>query len=248
MGIKNILISQPVPATLAPYTDLTSKYGVNIEFMPFFKVETLSAKEFRAQRINILDFTAIVFTSKTTIDAFFKLCEELRITVPEDMKYFCTSESIAVYLQKHIVYRKRKIFFGNGTIASIPELIGNKHKEEKFLIASTENQKTDLHKLFAKTKYKFDSAAFVKTIISDLTQTDLHNYDIIVVYTPQDVKSIFENYPDFAPENIRFAAFGPASLKALKAVKITPQILAPTPEAPSVAKALDLYLASDKNV
>ena len=247
MGIKNILISQPTPTNNAPYTELTTKYGVNVEFMPFFKVEPLNVKEFRAQKINILDFTAVVFTARTTIDAFFKLCEELRIIVPEDMKYFCVSEAIALYLQKHIVYRKRKIFFGDGTAASIPTVIGTKHKDETFLIACTENQKTDLHKLFVKTKYKFDSAAFVKTINSNLAEIDLHKYDIVVVYTPQDVKSMLENYPNFKQDNIKFAAFGQYSAKALKAAKLVPQILAPTPEAPSVAKALDLYLSSGKN-
>ena len=246
MSIKSILISQPAQTNNTAYADLTAKYGVTINFMPFFRVEPLNAKEFRAQKINILNFTAIVFTARTTIDAFFKICEELRIAVPEDMKYFCISESIALYLQKHIVYRKRKIFFGNGTAASIPDIIGTKHKDEKFLIASTENQKTDLHKLFAKAKFKFDSAAFVKTIVSDLTQTDLHKYHIIVVYTPQDVKALLENYPEFEQKKIIFAAFGSASAKALKAAKLAPQILAPTPEAPSMTKALELYLASAK--
>ena len=205
MKITNILISQPAPQNSSPYTDLISKYKVNIDFFPFFKVEPLNAKEFRAQKINILDFTAIVFTAKTTIDAFFKLCEELRITVPETMKYFCNSEATAVYLQKHIVFRKRKIFYGNGTTASIIETIGSKHKDEKFLIAATaDNIKGDLHKLFSKTKFKFESAAFVKTIYSDLKEIDLSKYQIAVFYSPSDVKSLQENIPDFQQNELHF--------------------------------------------
>lgn len=246
MKIANILISQPAPQNSSPYTELQSKYKVNIDFMPFFKVEPLTAKEFRAQKINILDFTAIVFTAKTTIDAFFKLCEELRITVPETMKYFCNSEATAVYLQKHIVFRKRKIFYGNGTAASIIDLIGNKHKDEKFLIAATaENLKGDLHKLFSKTKYKFESAAFVKIINSDLKEVEMEKYQIAVFYSPSDVKSLQENFPDFEQKELQIATFGPAVAKAVNAAGLTANITAPTPEAPSIAKALMLYLQKE---
>ncbi len=246
MKITNILISQPAPQNSSPYTDLISKYKVNIDFFPFFKVEPLNAKEFRAQKINILDFTAIVFTAKTTIDAFFKLCEELRITVPETMKYFCNSEATAVYLQKHIVFRKRKIFYGNGTTASIIETIGSKHKDEKFLIAATaDNIKGDLHKLFSKTKFKFESAAFVKTIYSDLKEIDLSKYQIAVFYSPSDVKSLQENIPDFQQNELQIATFGPAAAKAVTAAGLNVNITAPTPEAPSIAKALMLHLQKE---
>ncbi len=246
MKIANILISQPAPQNSSPYTELQSKYKVNIDFMPFFKVEPLSAKEFRAQKINILDFTAIVFTAKTTIDAFFKLCEELRITVPETMKYFCNSEATAVYLQKHIVFRKRKIFYGNGTTASIIDLIGSKHKDENFLIAATaDNLKGDLHKLFSKTKYKFESAAFVKIIYSDLKEVDLNKYQIAVFYSPSDVKSLQDNFPEFEQKELQIATFGPAVAKAVSAAGLTANITAPTPEAPSIAKALMLHLQKE---
>ena len=229
MSIKNILISQPAPTTNSPYTEIISKYGVNILFKPFFRVEPLSAKEFRTQKINILDFSAIVFTARTTIDAFFKLCEDLRITVPETMKYFCISEAIAVYLQKHIVYRKRKIFFGNGTVSSIIDIIGSKHKDETFLLATADNQKTDLHKLFAKTKFKNESAAFIKTINSDLSSINLNDYQLIVFYSPSDIKSLLENFPDFVQNDIKFATFGPTTAKAMKAAKLNTFIMAPTP-------------------
>lgn len=247
MKISNILISQPAPQNSSPYAELTTKYGVEVDFQPFFKVEPLSAKEFRAQKINILDFTAIVFTAKTTIDAFFKLCEELRVAVPETMKYFCNSEATAVYLQKHIVYRKRKIFFGNGTTSSIIDTIGNKHKEEKFLLAATaDNVKGDLFKLFSKTKYKFESAAFVKTIYSDLKELDMSKYQIAVFYSPADVKSLFENYPDFEQKGLKIATFGPAAAKAVADAGLEANITAPTPQAPSIAKALMLYIQDNK--
>lgn len=241
MKISNILISQPAPANNSPYAELISKYGVNIDFQPFFRVEPLNAKEFRVQKINILDFTAIVFTARTTIDAFFRLCEELRITVPETMKYFCNSEAIALYLQKHIVYRKRKIFFGNGTLSSIIDIIGTKHKDENFLLATADNVKGDLHKLFAKAKLKHDSAAFIKTINIDLHEVKLSKYQMLVFYSPSDIKSLQENFPDFNDKDIKFATFGTTTAKAMKSAKLTPTIIAPTPEAPSIAKALLLY-------
>lgn len=242
MKIKNILISQPQPQNSSPYTEIISKYGVNIDFRPFFKMEPLTAKEFRTQKINILDFSAIVFTARTTIDAFFHLCEELRVAVPETMKYFCVSEAIAFYLQKYIVYRKRKIFFGNGTQSSIIDAIGTKHKDEKFLIATADNNKNDVHKLFSKTKFKFDSAVFVKTTNNDLSDLTLSKYQMTVFYSPSDVKSLLENLPDFKQGDLQIATFGPATAKAVKEAGLEIAIMAPSPQVPSIAKALELYL------
>ena len=242
MKIKNILISQPQPQNSSPYTEIISKYGVNIDFRPFFKMEPLTAKEFRTQKINILDFSAIVFTARTTIDAFFHLCEELRVAVPETMKYFCVSEAIAFYLQKYIVYRKRKIFFGNGTQSSIIDAIGTKHKDEKFLIATADNNKNHVHKLFSKTKFKFDSAVFVKTTNNDLSDLTLSKYQMTVFYSPSDVKSLLENFPDFKQGDLQIATFGPATAKAVKEAGLEIAIMAPSPQVPSIAKALELYL------
>lgn len=242
MKIKNILISQPEPTNGSPYTELVSKFKVNITFNPFFKVEPLSAREFRLQKVSIPDYTAIVFTSRSSIDSFFKICEEIRIAVPETMKYFCISEAIALYLQKYIVYRKRKIFFGNGTNASIVENIGVKHKTENFLIAAADSCKTDLHKVFVKAKIKHSSAVFVKTVNSNLAGLDVSSYDIIVFYSPSDIKSLQENFPEFTQNGIKFATFGTTTLKALKAAKLSADVIAPTPEAPSIAKALLNYL------
>ena len=246
MTIKNILISQPEPVTGSPYTDLISKYGVQVDFNPFFKVEHLTAKDLRAQKVNILDYTAVTFTARTTIDAFFKICEEMRTPVPETMKYFCISEAIALYLQKHIVYRKRKIFFGDGTPSSIIDAIGSKHKAENFLIASGENCKPDFLKLFAKAKLKYTCATFIKTVSSDLTNMNLDKYDMFVFYSPLDIKSLTENFPEFKQGDKLFATFGQATAKALKTEKLTANILAPTPEAPSIAKALQLYFDKTK--
>ncbi len=242
MKIKNILISQPEPANGSPYSDLVTKHKITIDFIPFFKVEPLSAKEFRLQKVSIPDATAIVFSARSAIDAFFKIWEELRITVPETMKYFCISEAVALYLQKYIVYRKRKIFFGNGTNSSIIDLVNSKHKNENFMITAADNCKTDLHKLFVKAKIKHTTAVFVKTVNSDLSAIDLQKYDFLVFYSPSDIKSLQENFPDFVQNGTKFAIFGAGTLKALKAAKFSAEVVAPTPEAPSIAKALQNYL------
>lgn len=246
MKVKNILISQPAPVNGSPYTEIISKYGVNIEFNPFFHVEPVSTRDFRSQKINILDHTAIVFTAKSTIDAFFQICEETRVVVPETMKYFCSSEAIALYLQKHIVYRKRKIFFGNGAVDSIITAIGTKHKNEVFLLATTDTAKPDAFKLFTKAKLKYDTAVFCNTICSDLHSLDLKKYQMLVFYSPLDIKSLMENFPDYQQKDTLFVSFGPSTAKALKAAGIEVEITAPTPEAPSVAQALLLYFEKNK--
>lgn len=243
-----ILISQEKPMNMAPYESLVEKYGVQIDFMPFFLIEPLSSREFRTQRVNVLDYTAIVFSARHTIDAFFQICEELRIKVPETMKYFCTTEAVAMYLQKHIIFRKRKIFYGNGTPSSVMSLIGPKHKGEKFLIATSDSNSNDaLTSLFDAQKLDYTTAVFVKSVPQDLKGVDLKSYGIIVVYNPSDIKSLYENYPDFKPEGIKFVTFGKQIVKAMEEASLPIEIQAPTPEAPSVAKALDIYLESCKN-
>ena len=245
MSVKNILISQQ-PQTASPYTVIAEKFGVNFDFKPFFKNEPLSSREFRTQRINILDYTAIVFSARTTLDAFFHICEELRVKVPETMKYFCTSEAVANYLQKHIVYRKRKIFFGDGKPDSIIGLIGSKHKGEKFLIATTESKTKDaVTKIFETQQYSFETAVFVKPVSQDVKDVDLHSYDIVVFFNPADVKSLYENQPDFKQENIKFVSYGKSIVPVMEEAGLTIEISAPTVEAPSVAKALELYLSKN---
>ena len=246
MSIKKILISQQQPKTASPYTSIAEKFGVEFDFQPFFKMEPLSSREFRSQRINILDHTAIVFSARTTIDAFFQLCEELRVKVPETMKYFCTTEAVANYLQKHIVYRKRKIFFGDGTPNSIIGLIGSKHKGETFLIATAESTTKDaVTKLFEAETFKFATAVFVKPVAQDLKGIDIHSYDLAVFFNPADVKSLYENYPDFQQGDLKFVSYGKSIVTAMEEAGLTIEISAPTVEAPSVAKALEIYLSKN---
>jgi uroporphyrinogen-III synthase len=244
MSVKNILISQQQPQMASPYTVLAEKFGVHFDFKPFFRNEPLSSREFRAQRINILDYTAIVFSARTTIDAFFHICEELRVKVPETMKYFCTSEAVANYLQKHIVYRKRKIFFGDGKPESIIGLIGPKHKAEKFLIATTESSSKDaVTKIFETQQYSFETAIFVKPVSQDIKDVDLHAYDMMVLFNPADVKSLFENQPEFKQGDIKFLTYGKSIVKAMEDAGLTIEVSAPTVETPSVSKALEVYLS-----
>ena len=246
MSVKKILISQQQPKTASPYTSIAEKFGVEMDFKPFFKIEPLTSREFRSQRINILDHTAIVFSARTTIDAFFQLCEELRVKVPETMKYFCTTEAVANYLQKHIVYRKRKIFFGDGTPESIIGLIGTKHKGENFLIATSGTSGKDaVTKIFETQKFAFETAVFVKPVSQDIKDVDLHSYDLIVLFNPADVKSLYENYPDFAQGNTKFISYGKTVVAAMEEAGLSIEISAPTPEIPSVAKALDIYLSNN---
>ena len=244
MSVKNILISQQQPQTASPYTSISEKFGAEFDFRQFFKMEPLTSREFRAQKINILDYTAIVFSARTTIDAFFQLCEELRVKVPETMKYFCTTEAVANYLQKHIVYRKRKIFFGDGTPESIIGLIGSKHKGESFLIATAESSSKDaVTKIFETQKYTFATAVFVKPVSQDIKDMNIHSYDMVVLFNPADVKYLYENYPDFQQGDIKFVSYGRSIVKAMQEAGLSIEISAPTPEAPSVAKALELYLS-----
>lgn len=246
MSVKKILISQQQPKTASPYASIAEKFGVEFDFKPFFMIEPLTSREFRTQRINILDHTAIVFSARTTIDAFFQLCEELRVKVPETMKYFCTTEAVANYLQKHIVYRKRKIFFGDGTPESILNLIGSKHKEEKFLIATSESSSKDaVTLLFEAKKLAFETAVFVKPVSQDLKDVDLHSYDLVVLFNPADVKSLYENHPDFVQGDTKFVSYGKSVVKAMSDAGLEIEISAPTPQAPSVAKALETYLSNN---
>ncbi|MDR1130098.1 MAG: uroporphyrinogen-III synthase [Prevotellaceae bacterium] len=244
--IKKILISQPEPSEKSPYNDLVEKYNVKIDFRPFIQVESISLKDFRKQRIDILSHTAVIFTARTAVDHFFHICEELRITIPESMKYFCMSETIALYLQKYIVYRKRKIFFGNGSLSSLMELTNtSKHKTEKFFLVLADSFKLEVPKTFERAKLKITRAVLYRTVASDLSNLKLKDYDIIAFFSPQEIKSLQNNFPNFEQENIIFAAFGPATAKAIKAAKYVLSIEAPKSEIPSMSKALDIFLKTN---
>ncbi len=246
MKIKNILISQPNPNGGSPYVEVKEKFGVSIDFIPFIRAQGLSAKDFRAQHITVLDHTAVVFTSRTAIDSFFHLCEEMRITVPENMKYFCMTEAIALYLQKYIVYRKRKISFGQGTVPSLMESIGPKHKGENFLLALADNYKPDIPDAFDAAGLKHTNAILHRTVSEDVSALNLSKYQMIVFYSPADIKSLFENFPDFKQNDTLFVTFGTKTATALKEANLSACIEAPSPEAPSIAKALLLYFDKEK--
>lgn len=241
--IKRILVSQRPPKAAAPYEALTAKYGVQFDFTPFFLIEPVSPREFRAQRINILDYTAIVLSARSSIDAFFKMCEETRTKIPETMKYFCTTEAVAMYLQKHIVYRKRKIFFGDGTPEAIISLIGTKHKGEKFLVTTADNSgQNGITRLFQENGLDFACANLVKSVSQDLSDVDINSYDIIVLYNKADVKALYENFPKFQQGDIKFISYGKSASKAMEEAGLKIAISGPSPDAPSVARAVELYL------
>ena len=245
MNIKKILVSQNAPRVLTQYEAVSEKFGVTFDFRPFFKIEPLSSREFRAQRINVLDYTAIVFSSRHTIDAFFSLAEELRAKIPETMKYFCTTEAVAMYLQKHIVYRKRKIFYGTGTPESVVALIGPKHKGENFLIAMSDSASSEaLTSLFQANHLQYTTGVFVKSVSQDLKALDLASYDMIVFYNPADVKSLQENFPDFEQGDMKMVSYGRSIVRAMEEAGLRIDVKAPSAEAPSVASAIDLYLKS----
>ena len=245
MSIKNILISQNAPRVLTQYQAVSEKFGTQFTFRPFFCSMPLSSREFRAQRINIPDYTAIVFSSRHTIDAFFALAEELRCKIPETMKYFCTTEAVAMYLQKHIVYRKRKIFYGNGTPESVLDLIGPKHKGEKFLVTMSDTSSSkSLTTLMEQAGLDYASGIFVKSVSNDIKDLDLHSFDMIVLYNPADVRSLRENFPDFVQGDIKMVSYGRSVVKAMEEDGRVISVKAPSPEAPSVARAIELYLGS----
>ena len=247
MEIKKILVSQPKPTTeKSPYYDIAQKYGVEIVFRPFIKVEGLSSKEFRQQKISILDHTAIIFNTRTAIDHFFTLCKSLRITIPDTMKYFCTTENISLYLQKYIVYRKRKIHFGNKTnkIEDIVQLLAKYN--EKYLYPVSDVHKDDTSFL-EKANINYTKAIMYRTVSNDFTPEEEFDYDMLVFFSPAGIASLLKNFPEFVQGDIKIACFGPTTAKAAKEAGLRLDIEAPTPEMPSITGALDAYLKNNIN-
>lgn len=246
LNIKKVLVSQPKPSSeKSPYFDIAQKYGVEIDFRPFIKVEPLSSKEFRQQKISILDYTAVIFTARTAIDHFFHLCEELRIAIPETMKYFCMTEAIAVYLQKYIVYRKRKIFYGQTGKPDELVTIISKHPKEKYLVPVSDVHKDDLLSMLEAKKINFAKAVMYRTVSNDFGKDEKFDYDMLVFFSPSGISSLLKNFPNFQQENIRIGCFGPSTAKAVKDAGLRLDIEAPTPEAPSMTAALDLFLKKE---
>lgn len=239
------MISQPAPQTeKSPYFDLSEKYGVKIDFRSFTDVEEIPLKEFRKSKINVSEYSAVIMTSKTSIDNFFRICEELRYTVPDTMKYFCISESIAFYLQKYITYRKRKISYANGTVDDLAEM-ASKQKTEKFLIPLSEIHKDDLIKKLDKFKIKYTKAILYRTKSADLSDLKDVNYDVLVFFSPSGIQSLFENFPDFTQNGTKIASFGAATAKAAKKAGLRLDIKAPTDESPSMTMALDNFIKEE---
>ena len=246
MKIKKVLVSQPKPASYkSPYFDIAEKHGVEIEFRPFIKVESLSAKEFRQQKVSILDHTAIVFTSRHAIDHFFTLCAELRVTIPETMKYFCTSEQIALYIQKYVQYRKRKVFFGaTGKFNDlIPSIV--KHNTEKYFVPMSDVHTDEIKNALDAKKIQHTEAVMYRTVSNDFTPEEKFDYDMLLFFSPAGIQSLLKNFPEFDQKDIAIGCFGPATAKAVKDAGLRLDLEAPTVEAPSMTAALDKFIAEN---
>lgn len=242
MKIRKILVSQPEPLNpKSPYFELAKKYNLKIDFKPFNQVEGISVKDFRAQKINVLDFSAVIFTSKTGIDHFFRICNEMRSVVPDNMKYFCITENVAFYLQKYIVYRKRKIFHGKAKFQDLIDLIV-KHREDNFFVPLSEPHNAEIPDLLDKNGIKYTIGTLYKTISSDFSAVKDFDYDILVFYSPSGIKSLKENFPEFTQGEIKIAAFGPTTAQAVVQEGLRLDIDAPNPKAPSMTMALDEFL------
>ncbi|MCX2745946.1 uroporphyrinogen-III synthase [Mangrovivirga sp. M17] len=246
--VKTILVSQPEPAsTNNPYRALAEKYNLTIDFRPFIQVDPVPFKEFRKQKIEILDHSAIILTSRNAVDNFFRICEELKLEVPSDMKYFCISEQTANYLQKYIVIRKRKIFTGLRTAQDLIEIL-KKHKKEKFLFPCSNIRKDDIPNFLDDNGYDWTEATMYKTVASDLSDLDDVTYDIIAFFSPSGINSLFVNFPDFKQNDTRIAAFGPTTAKAVRDHDMILDIEAPLPNAPSMTGAIEYYIKKANNL
>jgi uroporphyrinogen-III synthase len=242
--VRHILVSQPKPAENEknPYFDLAKKHNIGVTFRQFIRVEGLTSQEFRAQRVDILEHGAVILTSKMAVDHYFRICNEMRITVPESMKYFCINEQTAYYLQKYIQYRKRKIFFGHGTIIDLVDVI-RKNKDEKFLLPASDASKEQIMDFLDEVKITYTKAVFYKTVPADLSDVkSLAEYDILVFFTPVGIRSLKQNFPGFKQGNTRIAAFGHASAMMVKTLGFRLDIFAPNPQNPSMTGALDNYI------
>lgn len=239
----NILVSQPQPTDLekSPYGDLTRKYNVDIDFQKFINIEGIPSKEFRQSRINLLDFSAVIFTSRNSVDHYFRMAKELRADIPQTMKYFCMSESTAFYLQKYVQYRKRKIFHGKQSFDDLLEII-RKHKEEKYLLPCSDIHKASISKMLDDSLITYTKGIFYKTLASDLSHVDIEKYDMLIFFSPSGIASLLKNFPEFKQNSTVIGAFGPTTTKAVKDAGWTLNIEAPTKTAPSMTMAIEEFL------
>jgi uroporphyrinogen-III synthase len=239
----NILVSQPQPTDIekSPYGDLTRKYNVLIDFYKFIKIEGIPSKEFRQSRINLLDYSAVIFTSRNAVDHYFRMAKELRADIPQTMKYFCMSESTAFYLQKYVQYRKRKIFHGKQSFEDLMEII-RKHKEEKYLLPCSDIHKASISKMLDDNEVNYNKGIFYKTLASDLSHIDIKKYDMLVFFSPTGIASLFKNFPEFKQNSTIIGAFGPTTSNAVREAGLNLNIEAPTKTAPSMTMAIEEYL------
>ncbi len=246
LKIRNILVSQPQPSDFekSPYGEIARKFSVCFTFKQLIQIEGIPAKEFRKDRVNILDYTAIIFTSKNAVDHFFRICKELRVEVPETLKYFSISESTAYYLQKYVQFRKRKIFHSKESFSLFVELI-KKHKSEKFLLPCSDVHKQDVPKMLEESKVVYKKAIIYKTLARDMSDTDITKFDMLVFFSPAGIKSLFKNYPEFKQGHTIIAALGPSVAKAIKDAGLKLDIEAPTKDAPSITSAIEQFLSRE---
>ncbi len=242
MKVKTILVSQPAPKTeVSPYFELSEKQKVKIDFRPFIHIEGVSVREVRAQKIDLSRFTAIILTSKNAVDNFFRIAEDMRFKVPSSTKYFCQSETIANYLQKYVIYRKRRVYTSNRTFLELGTLI-KKHSGEKFLLPSSDKLKSSIPRELDKLDIDWKQLVLYKTVASDLSDLENVLYDILVFFSPSGINSLFKNFPDFKQNNTRIAVFGSTTVKAATEAGLKCDITVPTPETPSMTMALERYI------
>jgi uroporphyrinogen-III synthase len=246
MKIKSILISQPKPESdRSPFFDIAKNYKVNLDFKPFLHVEGIEAAELRKQRIDLSEYRCVVLTSKNSVDHYFRLAADMRYTVSENTKYFCTTEAIALYLQKYIVYRKRKIFHGTTGLDDISESI-RKNKDEKFLFPCSDKHRDKVTVLLENSKVNFTQAVFYRTVYSDMRELDIYSYDMLVFFSPNGIESLMHNFPKFDQKELHIAVFGAGTRKIAEENGLTVHLEAPMPKAPSMNMALEWYL-KEKN-
>lgn len=245
MKIKSILVSQPAPNESSPYLEMAKKEKIKIDFRPFIHVEGVDAKELRTQKIDLSQFTGIIFTSKNAVDHYFRLAEEMRFSVPDSMRYICQSEAIANYLQKHIIYRKRKISFGEKTFSDLLPLF-KKFPTEKYLLPAADVLSSDVQKVLETAPIDWTRATMYKTVCSDLTDVSIDDYDMLVFFSPQGVRSLGVNFPDFKQENTRIAVFGPTTEQAAKDANLSVDVMAPSKESPSMTMAIEKFIRNNE--
>jgi uroporphyrinogen-III synthase len=243
--IKKLLISQPKPETeKSPYYDLAKRLSLTVDFRPFIAVSPINHKEFKSQKVNISEHTAIILNSRNSVDHFFRMCTEMKIEMPPETKYFCVNDSIANYLAKYIQVRKRKVFVGKSTEVELLNVIKN-HPTENYLFPCSDWRKPDIEKFMKKSKFKYKEAFFYRIVSSDLSDLTNVNYDIICFFSPADIRSLFENFPDFKQNNTLIASWGATTAKAITDAELKVNIMAPSPESPSMIMALEKYIEAN---